>query len=236
GSTVSLVTYGSPSPIQLETSTDGTTWTSYTINDTITLTNVGDYVMFRGNNNRFNANGKCYEFAMNGSIAASGKVTSLYDSTCQSDTIPSDYMFGYLFYNCTALTHAPELPATNLRDKCYIDMFYGCTGLTYAPELPATTMADDCYSTMFRGCSSLVQAPDLPATSLADRCYSNMFRGCTSLNYIKCLATNISSPGCTGNWVSNVSATGTFVKDASMNDWTTGNNGIPSGWTIQNAS
>ena len=30
-------------------------------------------------------------------------------------------------------------------------------------------------------------------------------------------------------------STGTFVKAANMNDWATGNNGIPSGWTIIDA-
>lgn len=31
-------------------------------------------------------------------------------------------------------------------------------------------------------------------------------------------------------------STGTFVKAASMNDWTTGENGIPEGWTVENNS
>ena len=34
-------------------------------------------------------------------------------------------------------------------------MFYGCTSLTTAPELPATSLADNCYYHMFYGCSSL---------------------------------------------------------------------------------
>ena len=34
-------------------------------------------------------------------------------------------------------------------------MFYGCTSLTTAPELPATTLADYCYGSMFQGCSNL---------------------------------------------------------------------------------
>ena len=86
-----------------------------------------------------------------------------------------------MFRGCTSLKSAPELPATNLSYRCYSDMFYGCTSLTEAPELPATTLADNCYSYMFSGCTSLKQAPELPATTLADRCYSDMFYGCTSL-------------------------------------------------------
>ena len=342
GSTIKIAKNGNPPTISLEVSDNGKTWMTYNVGDTIILTNAGHYVMFRGNNQTFSSgiNNNYYRFSMTGSIAASGKITSLYDSTFQSLTIPATYFFvnlfqgctslttapelpattlaascywqmfkgctsltsapelpatalttncykymfqgctslttapelpatalgqycyGGMFDGCTSLTHAPELPATSLTQECYNQMFQGCTSLTTAPELPATTLVGLCYSSMFQGCTSLTTAPELPATTLAAscywqmfygctslttapelpastlavNCYNAMFYGCTSLNYIKCLATNISSSGCTGNWVSNVSATGTFVKDASMNDWTTGNNGIPSGWTIQNAS
>jgi hypothetical protein len=34
-------------------------------------------------------------------------------------------------------------------------MFTDCTALTAAPNLPATTMADNCYSSMFNGCKAL---------------------------------------------------------------------------------
>jgi hypothetical protein len=33
------------------------------------------------------------------------------------------------------------LPVTVLTSQCYSNMFYGCTSLTTAPELPATTLA-----------------------------------------------------------------------------------------------
>ena len=63
-----------------------------------------------------------------------------------------------------------------------------------------------------------------------------MFQACGNLNYIKCLATNISASNCTTSWVSSVASTGTFVKAANMTGWTTGVNGIPSGWVVQNAA
>ena len=113
-------------------------------------------------------------------------------------------------------------------------MFEGCKSLKTAPELPATTLANWCYSSMFRNCTSLTTAPELSATTLASGCYRYMFQHCTNLSYIKCLATDISAPRCTLNWVSGVASSGTFVKNASMNDWTTGVNGIPTGWTVVN--
>ena len=90
-------------------------------------------------------------------------------------------VFHSMFFKCTSLVQAPELPFTNLSRECYAFMFAGCTSLVQAPELPATTLADYCYSNMFYGCTSLKNAPQLPATTLADDCYENMFEGCTSL-------------------------------------------------------
>ena len=114
-------------------------------------------------------------------------------------------------------------------------MFNGCTSLTTAPDLPATTLVTSCYGFMFNGCTSLVSAPELPATTLAKNCYYSMFHGCSSLNYIKCLATDISATYSTTNWVNNVANSGTFVKASSMENWTRDANGIPTGWTVQNA-
>ena len=173
----------------------------------------------------------------------------------------ASWCYYYMFWGCTSLTTAPELPATTLANNCYAGMFYTCTSLTTAPELPATTLAEGCYGYMFCYCTSLTEAPELPATTLAtycyyemffdctslttapvlsattlaEMCYQSMFEGCTNLNYIKCLATNISANNCTTSWVTNVASNGTFVKDANMTSWTTGSNGIPTNWTVQNA-
>lgn len=86
-----------------------------------------------------------------------------------------------MFMNCTSLTQAPALPATSMSGACYQNMFRGCSRLTTAPELSATTLAGGCYSRMFSECTSLSAAPELPATTLAESCYWGMFRGCTSL-------------------------------------------------------
>ena len=138
-----------------------------------------------------------------------------------------------MFYNCTSLTTAPELPATTLAEECYGYMFNGCSSLTQAPELPATTLAEWCYYEMFSECTSLTTAPELSATTLVEGCYWNMFGDCSSLNYIKCLATDISAYSCTTNWVWRVSSTGIFIKNPNMTSWSTGVNGIPTGWTIE---
>ena len=143
--------------------------------------------------------------------------------------------YRYMFGGCTNLLATPALPATTLATQCYYEIFRGCTNITIAPALPATTLADECYYDMFMNCTSLVTAPELSATTLVYRCYGGMFSGCTSLDYIKMLATDISAGQCLSFWVSNVSATGTFVKSSSMTSLPTGASGIPSGWTVQDA-
>lgn len=167
-----------------------------------------------------------------------------------------------MFNNCKALTIAPELPATTLTIACYNNMFNGCSSLTAAPELPATTLADYCYNSMFQGCTSLTEAPSilpattlanycyngmfagcaiitapiLPATTLVSNCYSGMFNYCSKLNYIKAMFTSTPSSTTTGHWVTGVASTGTFVKNSAAEWDVTGDNGIPSGWTVETAS
>lgn len=136
-----------------------------------------------------------------------------------------------MFENCYNLLSVPELPATTLGYGCYKSMFKNCTSLNTVPELPATTLDEMCYLSMFQGCTSLTKAPELPALTLTDYCYYGMFQGCSSLNYIKCLATDISANNSTRNWVYGVPRTGEFVKHPDAT-WSSGVNGIPGGWTI----
>ena len=145
-----------------------------------------------------------------------------------------------MFEGCTSLVNAPEIKATRC-DKEYsmYQMFKGCTSLISAPVLRLTTFYNNRTTAalyeMFAGCTSMTGATLLPAT-LDDKCYNSMFSGCTNLSYIKCLATDMSAADCTLDWVAGVPSGGTFVKAASA-DWTslTGNNGIPAGWTVQDA-
>lgn len=134
----------------------------------------------------------------------------------------------------TKITIAPKLPATSLAKSCYWNLFLRCTNLVTPSALPATTMKESCYRAMYYG-TSITTAPDLPAATLATNCYYQMFDQTSTLNYIKCLATNISATDCCRTWVRGVAATGTFVKASSMNSWPTGVAGIPEGWTVQNA-
>jgi hypothetical protein len=169
--------------------------------------------------------------------------SNMFDSCINLRTAPelkavslASNCYSNMFQRCKSLLTAPELPATVLAYDCYTYMFNGCASLTTAPALPATELKAYCYEGMFFGCSGLTSAPELPATTLANYCYYQMFYNCSSLNRIKCLATEISATDCTKDWVKNVASSGTFVKNPNMSDWTTGVNGIPTNWTVQDAS
>lgn len=157
-------------------------------------------------------------------------------TTLRSDTSGHCYN---MFAGCTSLETAPELKADTLGNSSYYGMFSGCTSLKTAPNIAATTLRSSTTAhcrNMFAGCTSLETAPELKADTLRGSSYRGMFSGCTSLKEITCLATNISASYCTTDWVNGVAASGTFTKAASMSSWTTGVNGIPSGWDVQDAS
>ena len=169
------------------------TWTTW--DGTAPLSSVdkdGEYVLYlRGTGNTalsyYDETEDIYTgWAINGTdVRCNGNIETLLDyATVETGQHPAmaNYCFCSLFRSCTALTKAPDLPATTLVEGCYSSMFGGCTSLTQAPSvLPATTLANLCYAAMFIHCTSLTQAPALPATTLAGACYAYMFQGCTSL-------------------------------------------------------
>ena len=110
--------------------------------------------------------------------------------------------------------------------------FKNCNKLILPPKLPAKTLSAEVYYETFKGCTSLTIAPELPATILTDYCYTSMFAQCTELVKITCLSTTNNATDATDGWVSGVSPTGTFIKAAGV-EWTTGVDGIPEGWTVQ---
>lgn len=220
-------------------------WTSITATTAGTEINVvaGDKVQFRGDNQAYSIYSQgIRENSFSGTTCVYkvyGNIMSLVNSTgfTGATTLQSAYTFYSLFYTNTGLTDASNLilPATSLTEKCYSGMFRGCSSLETAPVLPATAISSNCYEFMFMSCGSLTTAPELPASTLPFSCYQNMFTSCVNLNYVKCLATDLSGYNCLNQWLSNVAQTGTFVKHPNMTSWASGDSGIPTGWTVQDA-
>ena len=220
--TIKLTKTGSPDNINLQTSTDGKSWTPYNVEDIITVPNAGGKVYFKAVGSNYSmatSPNDCHKFITtsqfeDSGFEASGNVNSLLE---EDETVARtmslegrNFCYAYLFSG-TVLTTAPELPATTLAYGCYAMMFNNCPLLTQAPVLPATTLADFCYYYMFENCTALTTAPELPVYQLVDSCYAYMFQGCTSLNYVSVGFDNWYPTNATDNWLNSVAATGTFV-------------------------
>ena len=181
-----MTTEGDYTFSNLEYSVNNSEWASVAIGTEIPFGGAKGDLRLRGINPNGTATGlyACSTIKFteaNVNVACTGDIRTLQDWKNYNIVETRNARFCYLFLNCSVLTSAPELPATELEDRCYYGMFYGCTSLTAAPELPATELEDRCYSTMFEKCTSLKSAPELPATKLASFCYYEMFYGCTSL-------------------------------------------------------
>lgn len=238
--TLKLQQTGTPNAISLEYSTDKMNWSTYKVNDIITLANIGDKVYFRGDNpngiNQYSVNpwNNYYNFALTGRTLAYGNIMSLIDKTMQTTVVPSACFFR-MFYQQSLLYRAPKLPATDIRAYGYATMFNHCN-IVEAPELPAMTLEANAYNGMFQNCASLEKAPYLPATTLAQNCYGWMFSGCVKLHEVSVAFTSWSS-GATNTWFENLATSyGTFKCPAALDTSTIARNvsTIPAKWNVVN--
>lgn len=222
----------------IEYSIDNGSWTSITAETTPATISVtaNQTVRFRGSNTAYAKDKNNYSAFYEGTATynAEGNIMSLIygDNFLGQTTLTATWALSNVF-NHSNLVSAENLimPATTLTNDCYRATFANSPLLTTAPALPATTLATECYYYMFDNCVSLTVAPDLLATSLVSKCYYGMFHGCSNLSYIKCLVTNPNTTN-TGVWVQGVASSGTFIKDVNTTSWSTGDNGIPSGWVV----
>ena len=221
---------------------DGLTWTektpSYTssgYNVKLATLNTNDKILIKGNNltySPYTSEGyPVHYFECTKKYNVEGNILSLSFGDNFISSNPTTLSFQAFQYLLCKLS-APQSDDTT---------FGANTNLISAENLILPNVVGDaCYSNMFKNCIALTIAPVLPATTLKTTCYASMFRGCSSLRYIKCLATDISADSCTLGWCGDstyhqFSSSGTFVKSANMTGWTTGKDGIHSGWTVQNA-
>ena len=223
---------------------NGQTWISITqpepweTEDIITL-NQNEKILLKGTNTALSDSDNYHdEIRSSDIINVEGNIMSLLygDNFVNQTTLPATNTFNYLFQG-SYIINAENLvlPATTLTDYCYFGLFKN-SRLEIPPKiLPATVLATQCYDGMFQG-TSITESPYIPniTYSSSTDAFDNMFYNCTYLNRIKCLIKG-SNTLSLWSWVYNVSQTGTFIKNQDA-QWTTGSNGIPSGWTIETAS
>ena len=188
-----MTTEGGYTFSNLEYSVNNSEWASVTIGTEIPFGGDKGDLRLRGINPNGTATGlyACSTIKFteaNVNVACTGDIRTLQDWKNYNIVETKNARFCYLFLNCSVLTSAPELPATELEDRCYSTMFEKCTSLKSAPELPATKLASFCYYEMFYGCTSLTSAPKLSAIELAEACYCKIFYGCKNLSSVTMLA------------------------------------------------
>ena len=183
--TFKMATTGSYAISGLQYSVNHGTWTDVEANKGVTFGGTHGTLRLRGTNTNGTASNwndySTITFDNTVNVSCTGDIRTLLDYKTYKTVDTSNARFCKLFWNCTVLTSAPDLPATTLAEYCYYSMFNNCSSLKVAPALPATTLAASCYENMFISCSNLQEAPELPATNLTNSCYFSMFERCSSL-------------------------------------------------------
>ena len=149
----------------MEYSTDKVTWITW--DGSVINSSASNVIYLRGIGNTYitgmetiNSEDPSFSaLAISGTnIKCEGNIENILDYTVvESGQHPTMDMccFAALFWQCSSLTEAPQLPMTTLSVGCYYGMFAYCTNLTTIPILPATTLTESCYLGMFIGCSNL---------------------------------------------------------------------------------
>ena len=198
----------------LSYSTDmGQTWTALAANTATPTIAANSYIFWKNNSTMIPTETEGIgTFTATGTFDVYGNIMSLLYGD-NGDEQMSLSTYSYAFTNLFK-------DNTYLRKALYMTM-------------PATTLSEKCYNGMFSGCTSMTNAPVLPASTLATQCYNEMFKGCSSLAYIKAMFLTTPHDNYTFDWVNGVAADGIFVKNSSAAWNVTGDNGIPSNWTIE---
>ena len=240
--TFKMTTEGNYAISWLEYSLDGNEWTAVEEDKKVEFGGTKGSLRLRGKNLNGTASSSNNYSTITFTnpdvkVACTGDIRTLLDCASYKTVETKDAKFCNLFYDCTQLTSAPELPATQLASYCYFSMFNGCSSLEKASDLPAETLAASCYAGMFSRCSSLEKAPKLPATQLASYCYNQMFRDCTNLTSVTMLASKDYFKDDSFNlWLfkagTNAASSTLKVQDKAAYDALVNKNFLPDNWKI----
>ena len=260
------VTSGSDMSGTMSISDDGTTWTELCTlpqsNFTFTLpahtrkylkatcTSFSNYTLGNaiygmdtvgGNiNSLANGNGKVDVPGEVGSAFTTGNRDTGNDALIDAKNLCVDYIagdggLGRLFSGCHNLTHAPKIWGGQGRMS---KSFLSCNRLTHAPKILDNTLKEDhCYHAFeYDSYLTAVNIGEITYASTNDPDdFDRVFYSCSSLSYIKCMFDPSTLHNNFSQFTTGVSANGVFVKKAGVS-WPTGANGIPSGWTVLEAT
>lgn len=131
------------------------------------------------------SNSDYHNFVLNGVIDASGDTTSLLNGK-GGDASLNFYAFCKLFYDCSSIRKASEVPSSTLSTGCYMNMYRNCDGLIIPPSiLPSESVTNDAYNGMFWGCENMASIPNVCSKSSARTAMTSMFRDCKNITNAK---------------------------------------------------
>ena len=184
---------------EVQYSTDGEHWSTYTSGTAITLTNVGDKVMFRGtnatyagpfsptdNNSNFSCNKYCYIYGNIMSLIKAEGFETVTELT-GTDNFRALFYGNKYIKNHTDASKYLVLPATKMTENCYRQMFYNCNALTTTPVLKVDcNSALGCMSKMFEECHNLtaVAAGSEITGNMGSHACEGMFQNCPELKTV----------------------------------------------------
>lgn len=214
--------------LSIETSTDGTNWS--TLGETSTtslnfLLNKGErrYIRCKTNawGNYVSYTDVCNTIHSDEPYTVGGNIMSLlYGSDFTGEETAFPVSREYVFYGLFApLQGSYQTPNNQLTDASQL-------------LLPVKNVTRYSYARMFYSNPILTSSPVIMAETIGERGCMTMFYNCSSLNQVTCMATDVTANYATLNWVNGVAASGTFYKNPNMSDWPTGTSGIPDGWTV----
>ena len=146
-----MTTSGNYTISNLQYSVNKEGWKNVVKDEEVTFGGAKGDLRLRGTNPYGTANNtndySTITFTNDVDVACTGDIRTLQDWNNYNTVETQNARFCGLFFNCRALTSAPELPATVLAESCYKSMFSGCVKLSSVTMLAPSdqiTSASDC--------------------------------------------------------------------------------------------
>ena len=146
-----MTTSGNYTISNLQYSVNNGKWENVVKDEEVTFGGAKGDLRLRGTNPYGTANNtndySTITFTNDVDVACTGDIRTLQDWNNYNTVETQNARFCGLFFNCRALTSAPELPATVLAESCYKSMFSGCVKLSSVTMLAPSdqiTSASDC--------------------------------------------------------------------------------------------
>lgn len=175
--------------VTLEYSTDGSSWSTWDISQSLPIAANGR-VYLRGDNGRMATNStNKHTFSTTGDVYAGGNAVTMLDSGCDVSNVTLSRAFAYLFENMTTLVGVASGLFAGMSTggtDTFRQTFSGCNRLANVPSLNITAIeanAADTFRSTFYQCYALTDASNITfgfTTTYARTLYQT-FTGCSAL-------------------------------------------------------